>query len=123
MDLRCELDLDPFGEECTDALEELRQDLIHRVTTRRGANLDDENFGESVWDWLSAPAHDRDAMRAELEAELGKDARVARVTVTVEDEGGGAYLLTLAVETDEGELLNPRVRVTEDGATVLEEEG
>ncbi len=121
MDLRCELDLDPFGEECADALEELRQDSIHRVTTRRGAILDDEDFGESVWDWLSAPAHDREAMKAELEAELGKDPRVARVTVTVEEDAPGSFLLTLAMETDDGELLSPQVRVTEDGARVVEE--
>lgn len=121
MDLRCELDLDPFGEDCADALEELRQDLIHRVTTRRGAILDDEDFGESVWDWLSAPAHDREAMKAELEAELGKDPRVARVTVTVDEDAPGSFLLTLAVETDDGELLSPQVRVTEDGARVVEE--
>jgi phage baseplate assembly protein W len=116
MDLRCYTDLDPFGEECATPLEELEQDVIHRVTTRRGSNLDDPDFGESVFDWLSAAAADTDAMRAELEAEIAKDPRVASVTVTVEKPEDGIYLVTLAIETDEGELLSPQIAVDETGA-------
>lgn len=116
MDLRCYTDLDPFGEECATPLEELEQDVIHRVTTRRGTNLDDPDFGESVFDWLSSAAADTDAMRAELEAEIAKDPRVAAVTVTVEKPEAGIYLITLAIETDEGELLNPQIAVDETGA-------
>lgn len=86
-DLRCELDLDLFAEECSDENEEIEQDAIHRMLTRRGQNIDDDDFGESVVDWLSIAVDDPTVAAQRLEAEFRKDTRLQSATVRIERVG------------------------------------
>lgn len=113
-DLRAVEDLDLFGAECADELEELEQDVIHRVTERRGAMLDDEDFGESAYDMLQG-TDEAGAARFLFEAEIMKDPRVAQVSAAVVDDSAIAPLptrrLVLEVTTNEGELLTPSVAI------------
>lgn len=111
-DLRALDDLDLFAAECDDELEELEQDVIHRVTERRGAMLDDEDFGESAYDMLQG-SDEPGAVRFLFEAEIMKDPRVAQVSAAVVDDSNPGALpsrrLVVEVTTNEGELLNPSV--------------
>ena len=98
-------DLDPFAAEHSDPMAAFEEDVIHRITTTHGTNLDDEDFGESVFDWLSS-SEDLDGMKAALAAEIGKDARVAAVSVSLARLGGEAGVqVTIEIETNEGELM------------------
>ena len=111
-------DLDPFAAEHTDPLEALAEDILHRITTSHGTNLDDEDFGESIFDWLSS-SQDLDGMKAALTTELSKDERVAQVSVSVARVGEtGDHEITIEVRTDDDELLTIERVATSDGELV-----
>ena len=97
-------DLGTFGEETSDELVMLDQDLYHRLIERPGSNPDDPNRGLGLIDRLSAP--DDPNLSAEAEAELRKDPRVLAVTVSVAampDTPSGRNIFVF-VEADAGEL-------------------
>ena len=81
-------DLDLFARECVDEEEELEQDMIHRVTNRRGAFLDDENAGEDAHQMLQGTTEPGVA-RFLFEAEVMKDPRVATVQAAIVEERNG----------------------------------
>lgn len=97
-DLRCLEDLDLYGAECTSALEELVQDLFHRLLERPGENLDDPDRGLGLGDLLSGPV-DANKLSALIKRELQKDTRVtsADVTVTEVQNGNGPSTVTIAI--------------------------
>jgi len=111
MELRGPFDLDPFAAECASAMEELEQDVLRRLTTRRGTNLDDLDFGEAAHDWLSAPVLDVEQARREFEAEVAKDPRVASVTARIEQEGPTTFTIRLEIVTNDGALLSTALPV------------
>lgn len=107
MDLVAYDDLDTFGAECATPLEELEQDLYHRLIEPAGANIDDQNRGLGVEDMLSGPYDP--AFAGRIEAELRKDARVSNVTATIldleaESNAGASFRVLIDVKADEGEL-------------------
>lgn len=107
MDLLAFDDMSEFGAETRSPIEELEQDLYHRLVERHGANLDDPNRGLGVEDALSGPI-DR-ALGASIEAEFRKDPRVAAVKATVTEidatsNAGASVRLEIDIECDEGEL-------------------
>lgn len=102
MDLRCYDDLDLFGAECEDALEELEQDNYHRLIEAPGSNLDDPDRGLGISDVLSGVADPSLGPRAE--AELRKDDRNRAVRATVSSDTDGSYEMQIDVEADEGKL-------------------
>lgn len=116
-DVRCFDDLDLFGEEITDPLEELEQDNYHRLITPRGGNVDDPNLGLGLAEMLSAARDGSLAPRAE--AELLKDERNLSVRATVtelsNDATGVTIQLDLDIETSDG-ALSQSVQITPEGA-------
>ncbi len=100
MDLVAFDDLSSFGLETTSALQELEQDLYHRLVETPGSNLDDPNRGLGIDDALSG-ALDR-TLGARVEAEFRKDPRVddvqARVTqLTSGGNQGGSFRLDIDI--------------------------
>lgn len=73
-------DLDPMGREAS-AIEDVGQDLYHRLITRQGTILDDPDFGLDVRLWLSDDVPPSAATM--VEEELAKDARVLSVSAKV----------------------------------------
>lgn len=105
-DVRCYDDLDPFGEEITNPLEELAQDNYHRIITPRGRNVDDPNLGLGIPEMLSGV---RDgSIRGRAEAELLKDERNVSVEATVTEletgPKGTSVQLDFTIETNDGVL-------------------
>lgn len=112
-------DLDAFAAEHSDPMAAFEEDILHRITTRHGSNLDDEDFGESIFDWLSS-SEDLDGMKATLETEIGRDDRTSEVTVTLERLGAEEGVrVTIDVLADSGELLRI-VRIAKGGELVSE---
>lgn len=111
-ELRGPFDLDPFAAQCATAIEELEQDVLRRLSTRRGTNLDDLNFGEAAHDWLSARVLDLEQARREFEAEISADPRVARCTARIEQDGPTEFTVLLEIETNEGALLNTSLPIS-----------
>lgn len=86
IDLVCVDDVDTrLSETSDDKLESLAQDLYHRVTTPRGALIDDPDYGDDVTAYLSGDAQPGDLISIEgrLASECRKDDRVDRIVVTV----------------------------------------
>lgn len=110
MDLVAFDDLNSFGLETTSPIQELEQDLYHRLIERPGANLDDPDRGLGVEDALSG-AIDR-TLGARIEAEFRKDERVAdvRATVTQVTSGsnaGASFRIDIDITADAGVLKLP----------------
>ena len=102
-ELRCYEDLDSFGAETEDALEDLQQDLYHRLVEERGSNIDDRDRGLGIEDLLSGVLDP--GLKYLVEHELRKDARVLAVeAILSEGDAAGTYRLDIKVQADEGEL-------------------
>ena len=100
MDLVCFDDLDHFAAETTTAMEELAQDLYHRLIEQPGSNIDDPDRGLGIEDMLSGPVDPQLTHR--IEAELRKDDRVDAVKATVTELGDdGAFRIEIEVEANE----------------------
>jgi phage baseplate assembly protein W len=92
-------DLDQFGSETQSALEELAQDLYHRLIETRGSNLDDPDRGLGIEDMLSGPYDP--GLTQRIEAELRKDDRVDAVQATITELGDdGAFRIEIEVEAN-----------------------
>ena len=86
IDLVCVEDVDArMSETIDESMQSLAQDLFHRVTTPRGAIVDDPDFGDDVTAYLSgnAQASDLISIEGRLASECLKDDRVDVVEVTV----------------------------------------
>lgn len=107
MELVCRDDLDEFASETDDELEQLAQDLEHRLLEDYGSNPDDEDRGVGLMSRLSGT--DSPTMIGRLiEADFLKDDRVATcvalVTHTGSDASGVLASVDITVETTEGRL-------------------
>jgi hypothetical protein len=107
MDLVAFDDLSTFGEETTSPIQELEQDLYHRLIETPGSNLDDPNRGLGIEDALSGPVSR--GLGPSIEAEFRKDKRVLNVRavvtqVTSGSNAGQEFRIEIDVECDEGEL-------------------
>jgi len=101
-ELRCYEDMDPFAAETADALEDLAQDLYHRLIEPPGSNLDDPNRGLGIEDALSGPVDS--GLKQRIEAELRKDVRVTAVAATITQLDTSNFRIEIAIEADEEEL-------------------
>lgn len=107
MELVCRDDLDEFASETDDELDQLAQDLEHRLLEEYGSNPDDEDRGVGLLSRLSGT--DNPAMIGRLiEADFHKDPRVltciALVTLTGSGNAGVAAAVDITVTTDDGLL-------------------
>lgn len=113
LDVRCFDDLDLFAAEITDPQEQLEQDNYHRMIEPPGSNIDDTERGLGLEDMLGGELDP--SIGPVTEAELRKDTRNASVRATVTDVGqgppqaGAKIRIDLAIETDEGEMLEQSV--------------
>ena len=106
-DALCIDDLDLFGTELNDPLQELAQDLYHRIIEAPGSNLDDPARGYGLAGRLSGAGRSSDlltSIRHGIEAELRKDDRVLDVRATVESPATGEYEVTVEIVANEGVL-------------------
>jgi phage baseplate assembly protein W len=101
-ELRCYDDLDQFGAETVDELEDLAQDLYHRLIEPRGSNLDDPDRGLGIEDALNGPLDP--ALKQRIEAELRKDVRVTAVAAAITEIETGSFRIEIEVEANEKEL-------------------
>lgn len=127
-DVLCLDELDRFGAELTDPLEELAQDDYHRLIEAPGENPDDPDRGLGLEDMLSAAISagaknadtgDLALLGPRIETELGKDVRNADVkaTVRVTSDGhtGTVFDVVVEIVTDKNELLKLGLTADSDG--------
>jgi hypothetical protein len=95
MDLIWLDDMDPFGRELDDPLEELKQDVYHRLLELPGSNLDDPERGFGLEDALSGRVDTR--LAARIEAELSKDDDIDTSRVTMTELERGSYRIEIEV--------------------------
>lgn len=101
-EIRCYADVDRFGAETLDELEDLEQDLYHRLIEQRGSNLDDPDRGLGIEDMLSGTVES--TWKTKIEAELRKDERVTAVAATITQIDTSIFRIEIQVEADEEEL-------------------
>lgn len=75
----------------------LARDAWHRITTRRGLVLDDEDFGIDITEYLHAAMTPAAIANVETQvaAEIGKDPRVASVTAVLRQDGPNAFTIVI----------------------------
>lgn len=107
MDLVWRDDLDEFASETDDELEQLAQDLEHRLLEEYGSNPDDEDRGVGLMSRLSGSDEPTKIARL-IEADFHKDERVltcvANVALTGDKASGVLARLDLTVSTTDGLL-------------------
>lgn len=106
-DALCLDDLDAFGTEIDDPLEELAQDLYHRLLEPPGSNIDDPDRGVGLVDMISGSLTP-DQIKHAIEMDFQKDDRVAAVSADVQQtssgQAGAEYRITISIEANEGKL-------------------
>lgn len=117
MDLVCGEDLDEYASETDDELDQLAQDLEHRLFEDYGSNPDDEDRGVGLLSCLSGTDNPTVVGRL-IEADFMKDERVLSciATVTRSDAGNAGVVATVDIEvtTTDG-LLKLGYSVNADG--------
>lgn len=101
-EIRCFEDMDQFGAETRDELEDLAQDLYHRLIEPRGSNLDDPDRGLGIEERLSGPVDP--TLPSDIERELAKDERVDRVSARITELEAGRFRVDIQVIADEQEI-------------------
>lgn len=101
-EIRCYDDMDQFGGETVDELEDLEQDLYHRLIEPRGSNLDDPERGLGIEDMLSGALDG--TLKHKIEDELSKDPRVRGAAASITEIETGSFRIEIVVAVDEGEL-------------------
>ncbi len=97
-------DLDEFGRELDDPLEELVQDVVHSLIETYGSNPDVLNRGAGLISALSGPANKIATIKAQIESQLHDDNRITRATVDIQptgERGSYAINIVIVVNTDE----------------------
>lgn len=111
-------DLDVFASETDDELEELAQDLEHRLFEDYGSNPDDEDRGVGLLSRLSG-TDSPEMIGRMIEADFVKDDRVltcvAKVTRSAPDPAGVVAHVDIDVRTTQG-LLQLSYDVNADGS-------
>lgn len=103
-ELLCIDDVDPYARECTDPLQELEQDLYHRLLEPPDTNLDailaGEQRGLGLEDMLSGPLRPDLAQLVQNECE--RDDRVIKCTalITSSTNSNGPDTVTVALTVD-----------------------
>lgn len=117
-DALCLDDLDLFGGEIDDPLEELAQDLYHRLIEAPGSNLDDPDRGYGFEGRLSGAvgaAIGMPVVERGIEGELRKDDRVTDAKASVTTTAPGEYRVDIQIVADEGAL---GITLVQDGSGV-----
>ncbi len=111
MDVVCFDDLDEFGRDLDDPLEELWQDVVHMLFESFGTNADAPDRSIALEDALSGPLDP--GLRHRIETKLTDDPRIDAAQATMTDEGNGITRIELKLQANQTEL---GVTLTFDGA-------
>lgn len=103
LDLDCFNDLDQFAGELTDPIDVLVQDVIHMLIERPGSNLDNTDRGAGIIEALSGAVDPTLASR--IDAMLQDDDRIDVAETTIQDQGSGAFQISISVHTN-NQVLN-----------------
>lgn len=98
----CYTDVDPFGRELNDPLEELSQDIVHMLLESYRSNPDALARSIGLEDALSdvnAPG-----LRERIESKLTDDNRITAAEAVLTDAGGGVTRIDLRIVANETTL-------------------
>lgn len=98
VDLRVTDDFDP-AHQVESGIDLLKHDIFHRLTTPRGMNVDDPDYGIDLREEVLHKPLTRFALATiprRLEAEVRKDERVKSVRITMVNTGQNSYRFTLS---------------------------
>ncbi len=100
-DVSCITDIDPTFNKVSGRIL-LGQSLVRRLTTYRGALIDDGDYGTDVTEWINESVGPRDVRRLQMliDAELTKDERIVSATSELSFVNG---VLSLSVQLVDGE--------------------
>lgn len=101
-DLVCWDDLDPYGAETTDDLEQYEQDTYHALIQNRGENLADPAAGLGIEDALGGPSDPN--LKHRIETECLKDERTLTSTAQVTTLPSGQCQIALENDTTDDAL-------------------
>lgn len=102
MDVVCFDDLDEFGRDLDDPLEELLQDVVHMLFESFGTNADAPDRSIALEDALSGPTDP--ALRHRIESKLTDDPRIDAAQATLTDEGNNIVRIDLKLQVNGQEL-------------------
>jgi hypothetical protein len=102
MDGLCFDDIDEFGRELDDPIEEFYQDVVHMLFEAYRSNPDDEERSLAIEDALSGPK-DR-GLKHRIEAKLEHDPRIDAASATLTDEPGNVIRIELVMKANGQEL-------------------
>ena len=118
-DALCLYDLDAYGRELNSPLDELYQDLVHRLLETRGTNIDDPDRGVGLRDLLSAGYNPENGatqlIKAPIETDFRKDDRVQDVSASALVNLDGSIAVAIQVVAN-GTTMN--IDVTFAGGTL-----
>jgi hypothetical protein len=109
-------DLDPTMSETTSDLQNLLQDVYHILLETLGSNLDDQNRGVGVYQYLSGTSVQLTSLPGVIETQLGGDNRIDAVSATLAAMTSGPYpyVLNLALTVD-GSVINLSYGYSQNG--------
>lgn len=97
-------DLDAFGTDTASDIEDLEQDVVHRIDTPRAANPDDPDLGLGVDNFLSG-SPDLVDISTKIDNELKKDDRIdtsqSVVTLATDSQSGSIYDINVEIDTSD----------------------
>lgn len=99
----CLDDLDEFGRELYDPLEELVQDVVHMLLEPWGSNIDAPSRGCGLGAALSGSAKNLPRMQSLIAHQLQQDDRISDATVDIQptgDRGSWSVKLVLQLHTE-----------------------
>jgi hypothetical protein len=102
MDVVCFDDLDEFGRDLDDPLEELMQDVVHMLFESFGTNPDAIGRSIGLDDALSGPADPN--LRRRIEQKLAADPRIFAAQATISKIEDGRYQIDLKLQVNQQEL-------------------
>jgi len=106
MDVVCEDDLDEFGTELDDPIQELWQDILHMILESFGSNAAATDRSVGLEDELSS-ASSPAAIKHRIETKLCDDPRIIAVEIVfseVDSQAGSALDVELKIQANAGEL-------------------
>jgi hypothetical protein len=116
MDGLCFDDLDEFGRELDDPMQELVQDVIHGLIETFGSNPDALTRGVGLVAALSGSADRIPGIKAQAEAQLRDDERISNATVNITPtDTRGAYRIDLVLEVS-GATIDASLLADQTGA-------
>lgn len=105
-------DLNEFGLDTTSALDELEQDVVHRISEPYGSNPDDRDRGVGVDEFLSGTP-DLNGLDRAIAIDLKKDASIDSVSNVITSQTSDQTGVSYSIDT----TINNTLTVTTGGGS------